>query len=333
LLAEGTASIAGSAAWPAARRAEVPSRVDPAIDARATNADARSEPDGETAAAFRGVSFGPHGRGKGNPIVSDLNLELRAGSVTAVIGASGTGKTTLLKLAAGLLEPTEGAIARAAPGSNGTRPAALAMEYPERQLFGRTVDEDVAAALWIRGASPDERRARAREALRAVGLDPDRFGHRVPTSLSEGEKRRAALATLLVEPARLLLFDEPTAGLDPTGRNAVAQTIRRLKAQGHAILLASHDLDFVSGAADRIVVLGREAGGAGRILREGRAPEIWRDEALLSESQLPPPDFVAVARAMAGFGVGSLERAVNAESLLEALSIDLGPAVIDTHRG
>jgi energy-coupling factor transport system ATP-binding protein len=331
-LAEGLASGAGSAAWPAAGRAN-PSRIDPASDVRATGAHGRSELDGETVAAFRGVSFAPHGRGKGDLIVSNLNLELRAGSVTAVIGASGTGKTTILKLAAGLLEPTDGAIARPAPGSNGTRRAALAMEYPERQLFGRTVDEDVAAALWIRGASPDERRARAREALGAVGLDPDRFGPRVPTTLSEGEKRRAALATLLAEPARLLLFDEPTAGLDPTGRTAVAQTIQRLKEQGHAILLASHDLDFVSGAADRILVLGRVAGGAGRVLREGEAPEIWRDEALLSESRLPPPDFVVVARAMAGLTVGPLDRAIHAESLLEALSIDLGPAVMDTHRG
>lgn len=333
LFAVGLASRARSVAWPAAGRADLPSRVDPASEERAMSDRSRAEPDGETVAAFRGVSFGPRGRGKGNPIVSGLNLELRAGSVTAVIGASGTGKTTLLKLAAGLLEPTEGAIARPSAGPNGTRPAALAMEYPERQLFGRTVEEDVAAALWIRGASSDERRARARDALGAVGLDPDRFGHRVPTTLSEGEKRRAALATLLAEPARLLLFDEPTAGLDPTGRNAVAQTIQRLKAQGHAILLASHDLDFVSGAADRIVVLGREVGGAGRILREGKAPEIWRDEALLSESQLPPPDFIAVAGAMAGLGVGALESAVDAESLLQALSIDLGPAVMDTHRG
>ncbi len=332
-LAEGLASRAGSAVLPAAGRVELPSRVDHEGDSRAMSAHGRSEPDGEPVAAFHGVSFGPRGRAKGDAIVSDLNLELRAGSVTALIGASGTGKTTILKLAAQLLDPTEGSIARPAPGLNGTRPAALAMEYPERQLFGRTVDEDVAAALWIRGATTDERRARARAALHAVGLDPDRFGPRVPTTLSEGEKRRAALATLLAEPARLLLFDEPTAGLDPTGRTAVAHTIQRLKEQGHAILMSSHDLDFVSGAADRVVVLGRETGKAGRILGEGRAPEIWRDEALLDQAQLPPPDFVVVARAMADLGMAAPERAIHAESLLQALSIDLGPAVVDTHRG
>ncbi|MGH7680940.1 MAG: ABC transporter ATP-binding protein [Candidatus Eiseniibacteriota bacterium] len=286
-------------------------------------------PLGDAVAAFRGVSFSPAGGGRRDSIVSGIDLELRAGSVTALVGASGAGKTTILKLAAGLLEPTEGTIERA-PGFHGTRPAALALEYPERQLFGRSVNEDVAAALWIRGVSPGERDARAHDALRAVGLDPDRFGARVPATLSEGEKRRVGIAALLAEPARLLIFDEPTAGLDPAGRRAVAGTIQRLRERGHAVLVASHDLDFVSGAADRIMVLGREAGGPGRILGQGRAPDLWRCHALLSRAGLPPPDVAALAHAMAGFGWTGLEHVTHAESLLDALSIDLGPAVMDT---
>jgi energy-coupling factor transport system ATP-binding protein len=90
--------------------------------------------------------------------------------------------------------------------------------------------------------------------MEALGLDPDRFAARVPLTLSDGEKRRVALASLLADPPPTLLLDEPTAGLDPEGRRALAGVVRGLSARGHAILLASHDLDFVSAVADRVVV-------------------------------------------------------------------------------
>ncbi|MFI5403935.1 MAG: ATP-binding cassette domain-containing protein, partial [Planctomycetota bacterium] len=204
--------------------------------------------DGELILALRAVSFEAHVAGARSPIVANIDLELRAGSVTGLIGVSGSGKSTILKLAAGVLEPTRGTIER-----TGDRPrnAALAIEYPERQLVGRTVEEDVAATLWVRGVPAAERTRRAREALEAVGLDPDQFGARVPIALSEGEKRRVALASLLADPPRAVLLDEPTAGLDPEGRRAVSRVVRSLKKRGHAVLLASHDLDFVSCVADR----------------------------------------------------------------------------------
>src|SRR6185312_14590256 len=148
-------------------------------------------------------------------------LELSEGECLAIVGVSGSGKSTLLKLAAGLLEPTWGSISRPTGRDGRGRPTALALEYPERQLFGRTVEEDVTATLWLEGVPAAERRARGREAMEAVGLDPDRFGARIPLTLSEGEKRRVALASLLAEPPRALLLDEPTAGLDPEGRRAL----------------------------------------------------------------------------------------------------------------
>jgi len=241
----------------------------------------------------------------------------------SLLGESGSGKSTILKLAAGLMAPTSGSIRRVGAGNGQGRPTALALEYPERQLFGRTVEEDVTATLWVEGVPAAERRARGREAMELVGLDPDRFAPRIPLTLSEGEKRRVALASFLAEPPRVLLLDEPTAGLDPGGRRAIASIVRGLSARGHAIMMASHDLDFVSGIADRIVVLGREAPEPGRVLGEGTPPAIWRNRTLLDHAKLPSPDFVMAEEALRGPAFPAFGPVRDAESLLAALALAL----------
>jgi energy-coupling factor transporter ATP-binding protein EcfA2 len=229
-------------------------------------------------------------------------MAVGAGEVVALIGVSGSGKSTLLHIAAGLREPSRGAVERAVPAVKRVPPVMLALEYPERQLFARSVAEDVAAALWIEGVPAEERARRAARALREVGLDPDRFAERVPGTLSEGEKRRAALAAFLIEPPHVLLWDEPTAGLDPEGRRALRAALARLKERGRAVLLASHDLDFVSAVADRVLVLGRDRGGPGRMLGGGPPEAVWADAALLARAGLPPPEHVRLRRALRARG-------------------------------
>ena len=271
---------------------------------------------GPAVLAMRGVAWGPARPGVA-PVLSGLDLEVAHGEIVALIGRSGSGKTTALKLAAGLIDPTAGSIHRDRPSVPRVRPVALALEYPERQLFGRTVLEDVAALLWVEGIPAEERVRSARRAMTEMGLDPDRFAGRFPPSLSEGEKRRAALAGVIIEPPQILLLDEPTAGLDPEGRRALGDVLRALRERGRTVLLASHDLGFVAAIADRVVVLGR---GGTSVLGEGNPIEIWRDHRLLDRAGIPEPDFVRLERALNAAGLLAATPVRDEESLLESLA-------------
>ena len=241
------------------------SGVAPGTSARARTMTHTRET-GAVAIALDRVSWRPGGRASGGFELPETTFEVRRGETVALVGRSGAGKTTILKLAAGLLEPSSGRV-RTFSRENGAASASreprkrgvgLALEYPERQLFGRTVGEDVAALLWVDGVAEEDRRVKARLAMESVGLDPATFEERTPATLSEGEKRRVALAGLLVDPPWAILLDEPTAGLDPDGRRLLVGALDACRARGHAILLASHDLDFVAHIADRVLVVGAQ---------------------------------------------------------------------------
>ena len=281
--------------------------------------DPSPAPPGPAALTMRGVAWSPGGR-RGAPVVSGLDLDVGRGEVVAVIGRSGSGKTTVLKLAAGIVDPTEGTIHRERPAIPRVRPVALALEYPERQLFGRTVLEDVAALLWVEGIPAEERARSARRAMVEVGLDPERFADRFPVSLSEGEKRRAALAGVIVEPPQILLLDEPTAGLDPEGRRALAQVIDGLRERGRTVLLASHDLGFVAAVASRVVVLLRGEDGSGSANVQGPTALLLRDDRLLARARIPGPDFIRLERVLRLAGLLGPSPVRDEETLLEAVA-------------
>ena len=171
--------------------------------------------------------------------VGPSSLELARGEVVALAGPNGSGKTTLAKLAAGLLEPQQGEIVR------GGRPAYLSQD-PGRYVVAERVDEEVAL-----GVGGDHERARA--ALHTVGLTG--YDDRHPRDLSSGERERVALASVLVTDPELLVLDEPTRGMDPERKNALAQLLRR-EAAKRATVVVTHDLRFAADVADRLVALG-----------------------------------------------------------------------------
>jgi len=338
-----SALLAMAGRWPGPLAADV-EHVERATGAARHEADSGahpvpSAPRGPAVIAMSEVAWAPPGARQA-PVLEGIDLEVRRGEIVAVIGRSGTGKSTLLRLAAGLLTPTRGAIHREPPAVPRVRPVALALEYPERQLFGRTVLEDVQALLWVDGVPAEERERSARRAMSEVGLDPERFASRFPMTLSEGEKRRAALAGVLIEPPQLLLLDEPTAGLDPEGRRSLALVVAALRERERGVILASHDLAFVAAVADRVVVLARdeEPGGraadgtvraqgqtTGRMLVQGPAWAILREDALLDRARIPLPDFVRLERALRAGGLLAATPVRDEESLL--LSLSRGAAV------
>jgi energy-coupling factor transport system ATP-binding protein len=187
-----------------------------------------------------------------------LSLSVRAGELVLVLGPTGSGKTTLLRAAAGLLPLAAGVVeVDGAPvvGPASCRGAVgLLFQRPEAQFFALSVEEDCAFGPRNLGRSVEESRTDAREALAEVGLDPVTFGPREPWTLSGGEARRAALAGVLAMRPRYLLLDEPTAGLDAGGREAVLAAVDRVRRTA-GVIVVTHDTEGFVERADEVLVL------------------------------------------------------------------------------
>lgn len=208
-----------------------------------------------------------------------ITLEVRAGELLAIIGPTGSGKSTLIQHFNGLLKPTSGSVRVAgldlwgpdADRRRARQQVGLLFQFPEYQLFEETVLRDVAYGPRNLGL-PDETVAeRVDEALHSVGLDPARFGDRSPFTLSGGEMRRVALAGVLAMRPKVLVLDEPTAGLDPRGREELLQRIEALHADGQTLVVVTHNMDEVARLADRVVVIHQ-----GWVLMEGPPNEVFR---------------------------------------------------------
>jgi len=187
-----------------------------------------------------------------------VSLVVEPGELVVVLGSTGAGKTTLLRAAAGLLAVSHGSVdvdGRPASGAGARRGAVgLVFQRPEEQFFSLSVEEDCAFGPRNLGRSSDDARDDARGALAVVGLDPVVFGPREPWSLSGGEARRAALAGVLAMHPRYLLLDEPTAGLDAAGRDAVCAAVEAARADS-GVIVVTHDAEVFLGSADRVLVL------------------------------------------------------------------------------
>ena len=203
----------------------------------------------------------------------------------------------MVQLFNGLLRPTEGRVFvgstdLSAPDTDWKRirgEVGLAFQFPELQLFEETVLEDVAFGPLSFGLNRPDAEERARRALAFVGLSPDEYGDRSPFSLSGGECRRAALAGVFAMEPRVLVLDEPTAGLDEEGTRRVEGLIREYHARGRTVVCVSHHMDFIARLADEIVVLSR-----GEVLFDGGKDALFEDADLLREAGLELPGVTRV---------------------------------------
>jgi cobalt/nickel transport system ATP-binding protein len=226
------------------------------------------------------------------PALAGVSLDVRPGEKLALLGANGCGKSTLLKVLDGLVFPTAGTFC--AFGEKVTEDAledeqfsrgfrsrvGFVFQNSDTQVFSPTVREEVAFGCLQLGMSRDETSARVNDVL--AMLDIAELAERAPFQLSGGQKKRVAIASVLVMNPEVLLFDEPTAALDPRTQHWLAELIVELNAAGKTIVLATHDLDVLELIADRAVVFGEDH----TVVRDGAPAELLADRDLLLEVNL-----------------------------------------------
>lgn len=208
----------------------------------------------------------------------NISLEIPDGQFLGIIGHTGSGKSTLIQHLNGLLKATSGAMyvngenvyAKGYNLRELRSKVGLVFQYPEYQLFEVDVLRDVCFGPKNQGLSKEECEARAKEALELVGF-PEKYYHQSPFDLSGGQKRRAAIAGVLAMKPKVLILDEPTAGLDPKGRNAILKQIKRLHDKiGITVILVSHSMEDIAEYVERIVVLNH-----GEKLYDGKPVEVF----------------------------------------------------------
>lgn len=221
----------------------------------------------------------------------DVSLTIRPGEFVGLIGATGSGKSTLVQHMNGLLRPTSGRVRVFGMDTSDRRTdltrvrqrVGLVFQYPEHQLFAATVAEELAYGPTNLGLPPAEVQRRVRWALRAVGLGEELLT-RSPFSLSGGQARRVALAGVLAMRPDVLVLDEPAAGLDPLGRREILDLIRNLHREGMTIVLVSHSMEDVAELATRVVVLDQ-----GRVVMDGPPRVLFRRHRELAALGLAAP--------------------------------------------
>ena len=226
-----------------------------------------------------------HTYSKGTPFerlaLQDVSLEIAKGEIVAIIGHTGSGKSTLVQHLNGLLKPDKGTAAiddidissKGVQAKNARQQVGMVFQYPEHQIFAETVFEDIAFGPRNKGFNEEEVAKAVREAMAFVGLDYDTFAQRSPFQMSGGQMRRVAIAGVVAMNPDYLVLDEPSAGLDPRSRNAVFREIMDLhKSRGIAIVLVTHSMEEAVKYANRLLVV-----NAGKVLFDGEPAAIFKE--------------------------------------------------------
>jgi len=238
--------------------------------------------------------------------LNDVSLEIKDGEFVGLIGHTGSGKSTLIQHLNGLLKPTSGSIliddvnitVKGVSLREIRQKVGLVFQYPEHQLFEETVYKDIAFGPTNLGLSPEEIESRVKQTMKLVGLDYDEYKDKSPFDLSGGQKRRVAIAGVLAMKPKILILDEPTAGLDPRGRDEILENIKQLhKTQKMTIILVSHSMEDVAKLVDRIIVMNR-----GRVALSGTPREVFMQPEKLEEMGLSVPQVTYLVRKLKAKG-------------------------------
>lgn len=264
--------------------------------------------------------------------LDDISVEIPDGQLWGIIGPTGSGKSTLVQHLNGLLKPTEGRVlvdgedlsAKKTDLKSLRHRVGLVFQYPEHQLFGETVFEDVAFGPRNMGLEPETVERRIAVALDRVGLDHS-FRDRSPFGLSGGQARRVALAGVLAMEPRVLILDEPTAGLDPCGREEILGLVKTFPALGMTVLLVSHNMDDVAELADHVLVMHK-----GRLHMQGSPRELFRNREALESIGLGVPAAVQLADRLRAKGWTMPEGTVTLDAAVQAIGLSLSKEVRKT---
>ena len=256
--------------------------------------------------------------------LSDVSLTIKDGSYTALIGHTGSGKSTILQLLNGLLVPTDGEVrvfdTLITPTSVNKeirqirKQVGLVFQFAENQIFEETVLKDVAFGPQNFGVSGEEAETIAREKLALVGIDESLF-ERSPFELSGGQMRRVAIAGILAMEPRILVLDEPTAGLDPIGRKELMNLFKKLHQDGITIVLVTHLMDDVAEYADQVYVMEK-----GRLVKSGEPSFIFQDIDFMEKIQLGVPKISRFAQKLIKRGATFKQLPITIEEFKEFIN-------------
>ena len=225
--------------------------------------------------------------------LKEINLDIPKGSFTAIIGHTGSGKSTLIQHINALLLPTQGKVQindftiEATNVPKGLKQlkkmAGLVFQFPEYQLFEDTIEKDIIFGPKNFGIDEQQAKEAARKVIKAVGLD-ESYLQKSPFDLSGGQKRRVAIAGILVMDPDVLVLDEPTAGLDPQGAKEMMDLFKTLNNQGKTVVIVTHDMNHVLNYCDFAVVMNK-----GEIVKKGTVDEIFKDASYLENLSIDLP--------------------------------------------
>ena len=245
----------------------------------------------------------------------DVTLTIREREFIALAGSTGSGKSTLVQILNGLKVPASGSVSYDGSVIANDRKElqkircriGVVFQYPEYQLFDETVLKDVSYGPKNKGMSEEKALEKAKEALQQVGL-PEETYEKSPFDLSGGEKRRAAIAGILAMEPEVLILDEPTAGLDPLGKEEILDLVRRYQEKNHStIIMVTHNMDEAAEYASRIIVMEN-----GSVLMDGESHEVFSHPEKLREAGLDIPQAEHLCLSLGLEGSITIEEAVHA---------------------
>ena len=275
--------------------------------------------------ALENVSFTyQEGTPLASTALSDVSLTIEDGSYTALIGHTGSGKSTILQLLNGLLVPSQGSVRVFDTLITSTsknkdirqirKQVGLVFQFAENQIFEETVLKDVAFGPQNFGVSEEDAEKIAREKLALVGIDESLF-NRSPFELSGGQMRRVAIAGILAMEPAILVLDEPTAGLDPLGRKELMNLFKKLHQSGMTIVLVTHLMDDVAEYANQVYVMEK-----GRLVKGGKPSDVFQDVVFMEEVQLGVPKITSFCKRLADRGVSFKRLPIKIEEFKESLN-------------